>query len=175
MATTTSVQLSIAAGLAPSSVVIGVHGELEVTTVAGLQRVLDAILEDKDILAVHVSLRHVHGIDIGAISGLSAAAERAEQRGVELTLDDPPERLCQALEEEGLTGLIRMALQDRRPPWVATEVDRRQARRRHPSNQPRAVEGTDGGKAAPLPTVAGWPPCAVEETTPATGRTEDVR
>lgn len=126
----TSARLSIADGPAPGTVVVGVHGALDLAAGANLQGVCDGILEDRDVVAIRVDLHDVHGVGTAGIGGLIAAAAGADRRGAELTLNDPPELLCEALEMEGLTGLIRVG---HHPHSLNSEFHQRQARRRHPS------------------------------------------
>jgi anti-anti-sigma factor len=132
MATTPSVYLSLAAGRDPGNVTITIHGALGVLDAARLQRVLDDVLNDGDAVAISVDLYDVRG-DVSGILSLAAAAERCQQRGVELTLCHPSPLLCPTLESAGLTTLIRMVQKDRRPPWsVAGTAHGRQD---HPSAQ----------------------------------------
>jgi anti-anti-sigma regulatory factor len=135
MAAIHSIQLSIGLGPSPGNVVINMHGALDVTTAAGLARVCDGLLDDPDTLTISIDFHRVYGLEIEALGDVAAAAERAEQRGVDLTFRDPPELLCQALEEAGLTDRVRMVYQDSRPPWQAIVGDRRRSRRCHPSYQ----------------------------------------
>jgi anti-anti-sigma factor len=145
MAPTTFAHLSIASGDALDTVIIRVHGDFDVPAAASLQRVLDGLLEDADIAAIQVHLDRVRGVDVAGVSDLGAAAQRAERRGAVLTLVNPPELLCAALEAEGLTGLIRMVHLDRRPPW--SMIDSRRRSPDHPSGQRPDFQGPDSGKA----------------------------
>jgi len=149
MATLTSAHLSIAGGPAPGTVVVGVHGALDVAATTNLQSVCDGILEDRDVLAISVDLHDAQGVDVDGIASLATVANRAEQRNAEFTLDDPPELLCQALELAGLTGLIRMGHQERRPTYPAADLSQRQARRRHPSGGLLLVEEIELGTKPP--------------------------
>ncbi len=147
MATIPFAHLTITAGATPGGVIVALRGVLDAPAAERLRTVIEGILDDRDILSISLDLHDVRGIGVGGISGLAATADRADERGAELTLTDPPERLCAALESEGLTGLVRIVHQDRRPPWLATDVDRRQARRRHPSGHPLLVAGPDIDRA----------------------------
>jgi ABC-type transporter Mla MlaB component len=140
MATTASARLTISAGLAPRSVVVGVRGALDFGAAAGLQRVLDGIGCDCDIRTMSVDLHEVRGVDADGVTAVAAVAARADGRGAEVTLIDPPELLCLALETAGLTDLIRMVHQECQPPWPATKMDRRQAQAEHPAGQLRLLE-----------------------------------
>jgi anti-anti-sigma factor len=135
MATTPSAFLTISPRSALQSVVVGVRGALDVGAAAGLQRVLDGIVDDCDSCTMSVDLHEVDGIDADGVTALAVVAGRADRRGLEVMLIDPPELLCQALETAGLTGLIRMVDQDRQPPWPATKMDRRQAQAEHPAGR----------------------------------------
>ena len=137
MAPITSIQLSIAADTTPDSVVIGVHGPLDVIAAASIQWVVDGILEDRGIRKIRFAMQWVNGTDVAGISGLAAAAAGAEKRGVEFTLSDPRHQVGQELEAEGVSGLVRIIHQDRRPMWRAAETDRSQARGRHPAGMAR--------------------------------------
>jgi len=143
MATIPSARLTISPGPAPQSVVVGVRGALDVGAAAGLQRVLDGILDDCDIRTMRVDLHEVHGVDADGVTALAAVAGRADHIGALVTLIDPPELLCQALETAGLTGLIRMVHQDRQPPWPATKMDRCQAQAEHPAGRLLLLERCD--------------------------------
>ena len=94
---------------------------------------LDAILKDGDICVMSVDLHAVHGVDVDGVTALAVVAGRSDQGGAEVTLIDPPELLCQALETAGLTGLIRMV----RPgqPRAANRIGRRQAQANHPAGR----------------------------------------
>ena len=133
----TPMQLTVSAGPAPGGVTIGVHGSLDAAAVVALEWVLGDVLADRETSAVVVSLRYVNGVDRDGTSGLGALAARAGEQNVVLTLNDPPEQVCEALQSDGLTELIRMVHQDRRPPWRANEFDRRRARSDHPSGLAR--------------------------------------
>ncbi len=133
MAMITSAHLSLASGPTPGSVVVGVHGSIDLASAASLQDVCDGVLEDRYVRTMMIDLHDVRGADVAGISGLAATTRRAAQRGAALTLNDPSERVCQALQVEGLTGLIRMGHVDRRPPRLDAQLIRRQARRCHPS------------------------------------------
>ncbi len=128
--------VTIARGTSPGSVVLSLHGTLDEANAAHLQQVCDGVVADRDTVAISVNLYRVEGADIVAISLL---AVNAAKRGIELTLNDPSERLAQVLEEAGLTDLIRMLQQDRRPAWQVSDRVRREARRRHPSNHGLAI------------------------------------
>ncbi len=137
MAPITSIQLSITADATPDSVVIGVHGVLDVIAAAGIQWVVDALLADHEIRKIRLAMQWVNGADVAGISGLAAAAAGADNRGVELTLSDPRHQVGQELEAEGMSGLVRIVHQDRRPMWRAAETERTQARGRHPAGMAR--------------------------------------
>jgi len=145
MATTPSILMSIAAGESPDRVIVTVYGGLGVADVARLQGVVDGLRHDNDALAITVDLHRVQG-DTSGIPALVAAATVTAPRGGGLALCHPTEALRQALESEGLTGLIGTIHKDRRPPWSVRGRDR-QGRRNHPSGQFPAVETTVLGSA----------------------------
>ncbi|MDQ6614381.1 MAG: STAS domain-containing protein [Actinomycetota bacterium] len=149
MAKFSSTQVTISAGPAPGRVVVRVHGSLDAKGAATLQRVLDQILEDREITTVRIDLCNVRAVNADGIAGLIAAAERADQRGAELSLDDPSELLGAAPESAGLLPPVAIVHQDRRSPWLATEGDRRRARSNHPSTHLLVLEGTNEWKASP--------------------------
>ncbi len=119
MPTTTSLRLTISA----CPTVHRVHGSLDGAAAADLQRVLNGVLADRETTAI-ISCVTCNGVDLEGISGLGALAELAGWQNVALTLNDPTEQLCEALQSEGLTELIRMVHKDLRPPWRAAEIDR---------------------------------------------------
>jgi anti-anti-sigma regulatory factor len=133
MATSPSIQLSIAAGETSDRVLVTLYVGLGVDDVARLRGVLDDLVSDGGLVAIAVDLHQVRG-DTDGISGLVAAAERAGQGGVELTLCHPTEAVREALDAAGLTGLIGMLQMDRRPPW-SVRGRQGQGRRNHPSGQ----------------------------------------
>jgi anti-anti-sigma regulatory factor len=145
MATIPSLLMSIAAGESPDRVIVTVYGGLGVSDVAHLQDILDGLRHDNDAVAITVDLHQVWG-DTSGISGLVAAAAGTAQRDGQLTLSYPTEGLRQALESEGLTGLIGMLQRDRRPPW-SVRARARQERRNHPSGQLPVVATTVLGSA----------------------------
>jgi anti-anti-sigma regulatory factor len=140
MATIPSGRLTTSPGPTPRSVLVGVRGALDVDTTASLQRALDGIPDGSDICAMSVDLHEVDGVDIDGVTALAVVAGRVEDRGAEVTLIDPPELLCQALETVGLTGLIRMVRQGQTL-RVATRIGRRQAQKDHPAGRIHAVGG----------------------------------
>ncbi len=144
MATMTSAHLTIASGCSQGSVVVSLHGALNVPAAASLRRVLDGMVADGVARTITVDLHDVRGVDHAGIASLAEAVDQADQHGADVELTDPPELLCEALQSHGLTGRIRMGQLGRRALWPVTRVDRGQARRSHPAGHFLAHGGGEG-------------------------------
>jgi anti-anti-sigma factor len=130
---TSSAHLTIAAGRTPGSVVISVHGRLDIAAVASLDEALRRTSDGRDAPIIRIDLQHVRGVDAAGVAELATVAEQVDQAGTQLTLCNPSELLCEALERQGLTGRIRMGDHDWRPARLPNSVERGRARTQHPA------------------------------------------
>ncbi|MGH9149464.1 MAG: STAS domain-containing protein [Acidimicrobiales bacterium] len=105
-------QLRIAISRAMGTVVVTVHGDLDVAGARHLASVLADLIDGQGNLAVVVDLRDAGGPDPAAVGVFAAAAENATRRGGVLSLCDPPDLLYEALQRQGLGQLVRTTRND---------------------------------------------------------------
>ncbi len=115
-AQTRSALFGIAISRALGSVVVTVHGNLDVPGARHLGNVLADIIDGQGNLSVIVDLHDASAPDARGLSVLATAAERAGRRGVTLTLANPPDELHGPLALLGLAHLVRTAHHGRRRP-----------------------------------------------------------
>lgn len=98
------------------TVVVTLHGELDVPASAGLARALHDLIEGQGNLDVAVNLRDVRWIGEEGVQALAAAAKRLAARGGELRLGCPSPMVLAALNTAGLTSLLTVGPEDGPPP-----------------------------------------------------------
>ena len=130
---TSSAHLTIAAGRTPGSVVITVHGRLDIAAAASVGEAVARTLNGGDAPIIRLDLQQVRGVDAAGVAALATVAERVDRAGTQLTLCNPSELLCEALERQGLTGRVRMGDHDWRPARLPNSVERGRARTQHPA------------------------------------------
>ncbi len=94
---TTAVRLphfGIAISRALGTVVVTVHGEIDVPGARHLGSVLADIIDGQGNLDVVVDLHDATAADASGLSMFAVAAEQATERGAALGLSDPPALLC---------------------------------------------------------------------------------
>lgn len=102
-----SAHFGIAISRSMGTVVVTVHGELDVTAARHLGGLLADIIDGEGNLGVLVDLQDASGAAAdGGASMFAATAELASKRGASLRLYNPPDVLYEALV---LTGLGRLA------------------------------------------------------------------
>ncbi|MGH9156921.1 MAG: STAS domain-containing protein [Acidimicrobiales bacterium] len=133
--TTPSARFSIAISRALGTVVVTVHGDLDVPGAGHLSSVLADLIDGQGNLAVMIDLHDASAVDASGVSVLASAAERARRRGGNLSLCDPAEVLYQALQLRGLGALVRTTRHDgqRRPPSAASGAARPRGWASHPA------------------------------------------
>lgn len=115
-----SAHFSIAIGRALGTVVVTVHGHLDVPAARHLGSVLADIIDGQANVAVVVDLHDATASDAGGTSVFAVTADRARRRGAALSLRDPPDQLYQALVLTGLGRLVRATRHDGRRPSQRT-------------------------------------------------------
>lgn len=111
-----SAHFSLAISRALGSVVVAVHGNLDVPGTRHLGSVLADIIDGQGNLAVIIDLHDATALDARDLSVLATAAERAGRKGVTVTLADPPDELHEPLALLGLARLVHIAHHERRRP-----------------------------------------------------------
>lgn len=96
------------------TVVVTLHGDVDVPAAAGLASVLHDLIDGQGNLDVAVNLRAVYRIDNAGVQALFAAAKRIVARGGRLRVDGPSGFVVDALTRAGLAALIAVPV-DRRP------------------------------------------------------------
>lgn len=89
------------------TVVVTVHGELDLAGGAGLEHALVDLIDGQGNLSVIVDLRDATASDGEHVLVVADAAERADARGGAITLCAPPDLVVEALRARGLEHLVR--------------------------------------------------------------------
>ncbi len=107
---------SISVSRALGTVVVTVHGDVDVPGARHLGSVLGDIIDGQGNLAVVVDLHDASAVDGSGLSVFATAAEQATERGAVLILSDPTDALFHALSVRGLGRLVRTTRHDERRP-----------------------------------------------------------
>lgn len=107
---------SIVVGRCQGTVVVTVHGELDLPKAAHLGATLADLIDGQGNLSVVVDLHDATGSDPDCLSVLVEAAERARRRGGRIELNEPPGSLRSALQLRGLEEFVACS-----PATAATE------------------------------------------------------
>ena len=110
-----SASSSIVIGRYQGTVLVTVHGELDIARAAHLGRVLADLIDGQGNLSVVVDLHDATAVDADSLSVFAEAAERAHRRGGTMRLSEPPAALHRALELRGLDEFIGTEPRTRRP------------------------------------------------------------
>lgn len=128
---------AIVVGRFLGTVVVTVHGKVDLIKAAALAGVLDDLIDGQGNLAMVVDLRDVSWIDGAGMHVLASAMERIETRGGELRLGGPSAAMADALVVSGLGRLISIPFESTRRPWLRgrsqADASRRTAVDAHPS------------------------------------------
>lgn len=108
---------AIVVGRALGTVIVTVHGRIDLIPAAALTAVLDDLIDGQGNLAIVVDLRDVPWIDGAGVHVLASAAERIEVRGGELRLGGPSGVLADALSFAGLGRLVSVPFEQAQRPW----------------------------------------------------------
>ena len=98
-------QFSFAVGRALSTAVVTLHGEVDHTKVDGLSAIVRGLIDDQRNQTVVIDLRDVSGVDPSAIPLFQDAIARAERRGANFYLHDPPPAVAERFRRGSLDPL----------------------------------------------------------------------
>jgi anti-anti-sigma factor len=99
------------------TVVVTLHGDLEVNGAGGLSGVLCDLIDGQGNLAVIVDVRDIDTIDDSTVHTLAVAADTIAARGGELRLGGPSGLTFDALTRAGLAALISIPFEQALRPW----------------------------------------------------------
>lgn len=97
---------SIVVGRYLGTVVVTVHGELDLTRAGHLGNILADLIDGQGNLSIVVDLQDATATDADSLSVFTEAAERARRRGTTMRLNEPPVPLYEALELRGLAEFV---------------------------------------------------------------------
>ncbi len=97
---------SIVVGRYLGTVVVTVHGVLDLTRASHLGNILADLIDGQGNLSIVVDLQDATATDADSLSVFTEAAERARRRGGTMRLNEPPTPLYQALELRGLAEFL---------------------------------------------------------------------
>lgn len=103
---------SIVIGRYQGTVVVTVHGELDLPGAAHLGAALADLIDGQGNLSVVVDLHGATATDADCLWVFTDAAERARRRGGTITLSDPPGPIQAALHLRGLDNFVRAFVED---------------------------------------------------------------
>jgi anti-anti-sigma factor len=89
------------------TVVVTIHGDLDLAMAAYLAPVLTDLIDGQGNLSIIVDLHHATTTDAKHLLVFRDAAERVRRRGGAMTLSEPPPVLQEALRQWGLDYLVR--------------------------------------------------------------------
>ncbi|MEA2703407.1 MAG: hypothetical protein QOD63_1352 [Actinomycetota bacterium] len=107
---------AIVIGRFQGTVVVSLHGVLDLSLSASLGGVLDDLIEGQGNLAIIVDLRDLKRIDGAGVDILRTAAGQIMARGGELRLGRPAGAVFDTLVLSGLAGLIDSRSEGGQPP-----------------------------------------------------------
>ena len=97
---------SIVIGRQLGTVVVTVHGDLDMTRAGHLGNILADLIDGQGNLSVVVDLHDATTSDPDSLLVFTDAAERARRRGGTVLLNEPPPTLGEALELRGLDRFV---------------------------------------------------------------------
>ena len=103
---------SIVVGRYKGTVVVTVHGELDLSKAAALGATLADLIDGQGNLSVVVDLHDASASDADCLWVFTEAAERARRRGGRLKLSGPPDSIHSALQLRGLDDFVGRFLDD---------------------------------------------------------------
>lgn len=127
---------SLVVGRLLGTVIVTLHGALDLTASVQLARVLRDLIDDQGNLFVVVDLGNVCRIDGSGVDVLASAADRIATRGGELRLGRPTGAALDALAVAGLSRLISIPFEQAPR---APSLGRRGAPGGHPLIRPAAA------------------------------------
>ncbi len=114
-ASATPQHFSIVIGRQLGTVVVTVHGDLDITRAGHLGNILADLIDGQGNLSVVVDLHDATTSDPDSLLVFTDAAERARRRGGTVLLNEPPLTLGEALELRGLDRFVGTGFGIRRP------------------------------------------------------------
>ncbi len=102
---------SIVIGRFQGTVVVTVHGELDVIRAAHLGSILSDLIDGQGNLSITVDLHDATASDADSLWVFSEAAERARRRGGTIRLNEPPAPLHQGLQLRGVDHFVTPLLE----------------------------------------------------------------
>jgi anti-sigma B factor antagonist len=112
-----------------STVVVTLHGNVDLINAATLADVLHDLIDGQGNLAVVVDLRDVRWVDGAGVGVLASAASRIETRGGELRLAGPGAAVAEALALSGLGRLVGIPFEQAHRPWRRARSEGEASRR----------------------------------------------
>jgi anti-anti-sigma factor len=103
---------SIVVGRYLGTVVVTVHGELDLTRAGHLGTILADLIDGQGNLSIVVDLQDATATDADSLWVFTEAAERARRRGATMRLNQPPAPLYEALELRGLAEFLGTLLDE---------------------------------------------------------------
>jgi anti-anti-sigma factor len=97
---------SIVVGRYLGTVVVTVHGELDLSRAGHLGTILADLIDGQGNLSIVVDLQDATATDADSLWVFTEAAERARRRGATMRLNEPPAPLYQALQLRGLAEFL---------------------------------------------------------------------
>ena len=97
------------------TVVVTVHGPLDITRAGQLGGILADLIDGQGNLSVTVDLHDATASDGDCLSVFVEAAERARRRGGRVRLNDPPEPIQEALQLRGVDQFVAAMLEQGAP------------------------------------------------------------
>ncbi len=101
---------SIVIGRRAGTVVVTVHGEVDMLRAGHLGHILADLIDGQGNLSLVVDLHDATASDPDSLSVFVEAVERARQRGGTVTLAEPAGRLREALQLRGLDNFVGVEL-----------------------------------------------------------------
>jgi|GEM_PF-1777642 anti-anti-sigma factor len=97
---------NIVVGRYLGTVVVTVHGELDLTRAGHLGTILADLIDGQGNLSIVVDLQDATATDADSLWVFTEAAERARRRGATIRLNEPPTPLYKELELRGLAAFL---------------------------------------------------------------------
>lgn len=105
-ATPSPQRASIVVGRYRGTVVVTVHGEVDLANATSLGTILADIIDGQGNLSVVIDLQHATAADEDCLWVFTEAVELARRRGGQIKLSDPPGSIHSALRLQGLDDFV---------------------------------------------------------------------
>lgn len=120
---------AIVVGRFLGTVVVTLHGNVDMINAAALADALQELIDAQGDLAVVVDLRDVGWVDGAGVGVLASAASRIERGGGELRLAGPRAAVAEALALSGLARLLSIPFEQAHRPWPRARSRAKASRR----------------------------------------------